>query len=121
MKAALGRLYHAVYLSDFCFVDRALSAAEILAGRSPRAHGIFLRQSRQSILMRLQPSGVLLSWSGGGTVPGSKKETFALTNNALWRNVTALYEATQTPSSPAGNSDVFFRVSWASSDRPPVH
>jgi hypothetical protein len=99
---------HAVYLSDFCFVDRALSAAEILALGGPKAHGIFAPAPPLNLSIRLQPSSVLLSWSGGEG-PFQVQKAFALTNNALWQNVGAPTSNTNTAITRE-NNDVFFRV-----------
>ncbi len=103
-----GVFTHAVYLSSFCFIDRTLSAAEILALGGPKARGILVPAPPINLSIRLQPPGVLLSWSGGEG-PFQVQKAFALANNTFWQDVGAPTSSTNAVIARE-DGDVFFRV-----------
>ena len=77
---------HIVYLSSFLFTDRTMPALEIAALGGPKARGILVPAPAINLSINLQPTNVLLSWSGGEG-PFQVQRTFALTNNTVWQNV----------------------------------
>jgi hypothetical protein len=99
---------HAVYLSSFCFTDRTLSAAEILALGGPKARGILVPAPPIHLSIHLQPSSVQLSWSGGEG-PFQVQKAFALANNTLWQNAGGPTSNTNAVIARETNN-VFFRI-----------
>jgi len=85
---------HVVYLNSFLFTDRTMSASEIAALGDPKARGILVPAPAINLSINLQPTNILLSWSGGEG-PFQVQKTLALTNNAVWQNV----------GSPTGNTN----------------
>jgi len=100
---------HVVYLSSFLFTDRTLSASEIAALGGPKARGILVPAPPIKLSISLQPSNVLLNWSGGEG-PFQVQKSFALTNNAVWQNIGSPTSSTNATIIRDG-SDTFFRVS----------
>lgn len=83
-----GTYTHPVYLSSFCFTDRTLSPAEIAALGGPKARGVLVPAPPIKLTISLQPTSVLLNWSGG-EAPFQVQKTSTLTGNPVWQNVGA--------------------------------
>jgi endonuclease/exonuclease/phosphatase family metal-dependent hydrolase len=98
---------HAVYLSDFCFLDRALSAAEILALGGPKARGVLVPPSPIQLTMSLPSTNVLLNWSGGDA-PYQVQQT-PDPGAVAWQNVGAATSGT-TRLLPRDPGTMFYRV-----------
>jgi hypothetical protein len=103
-----GAYTHVVYLSSFFFTDRTMSALEIAVLGGPKARGILVPAPSITLSVSLQPSNVLLNWSGGEG-PFQVQKTFALTNNAVWQNVGAPTSNTNATTA-RDSSGAFFRV-----------
>lgn len=99
---------HVVYLSSFLFTDRTLSATEIAVLGGPKARGILVSAPPINLSINLQPSNILLSWSGGEG-PFQVLRAFALTNNVAWQNVGAPTSNTNATVA-RDNSPAYFRV-----------
>jgi hypothetical protein len=85
-----------------------MSASEIAVLGGPKARGILVPAPAINLSVNLQPSNVLLNWSGGEG-PFQVQKAFVLTNNAVWQNVgapTSNTNATVVRDSAGG----FFRV-----------
>lgn len=76
---------HEFYLSSFCFTDRTMSAAEILALGGPRARGILVPPPARQLSIGLQAGNVVLYWPEGDG-PVQLQQTGSLTN-LVWENL----------------------------------
>jgi hypothetical protein len=99
---------HIVYLSSFSFTDRTMSAAEIVALGGPKARGILVPAPSITLAVSLQPSNVLLNWSGGEG-PFQIQKTFALTTHIVWQNV-GVPTSNTNAIVPRGSTGTFFRI-----------
>jgi len=99
---------HVVYLSSFFFTDRTMSSSEIAALGGPKARGILVPAPPINLSISLQPSNVLLNWSGGAG-PFQVQKTFALTNGVGWQNVGSPTSNTNATIA-RDSSGAFFRV-----------
>ena len=99
---------HTVYLSSFFFTDRTMSAQEIAALGGPKARGILVPSPPVNLSVSLQPSNVLLNWSGGEG-PFQVQKAFALTNNTAWQNSGSPTSNTNATVA-RDSSGAFFRV-----------
>jgi endonuclease/exonuclease/phosphatase family metal-dependent hydrolase len=98
---------HEVYLSSFCFTPRSMSASEILALGSPKAHGILAPAVPLTAAIELQTTNILLSWSGGES-PYQIQKSGTLTNPS-WHNLGPPSNGTNAII-PRTNAEGYFRV-----------
>jgi hypothetical protein len=100
-----GTYTHALYLSSFAFIDRAMSAAEIQALAAPKDLGIFV-QTLPPVSIQRNVNELRLNWRGG---PGIRLQKAPGLAPASWQDLPGTLAADAYTESLSGDAG-FYRL-----------